>query len=272
MITWSNDTFLKKINLLVYGPPKIGKTVTAATISKFAPDDIFSPDRKGVKLIDVPFIAFEPNVGTALSAVGLNAPIIDLSAFSTSTGMSSPGKLIDYLKKIDSAYEFLVKYNDECPVTAAVVDTVSSFDTNLISHYTSVAGDNKYGVFDNASEKHGRLVSMLNALPFGVVFLAHAKTKTKTVTDIVAKAIAVGGDAEEIMPEIAGVKAANLYKKNVDAILALTLDKKQRTLLPDGGLNFEGGNRYAHFLAEREPPHLRKLVEKIRAGAAKLSA
>lgn len=276
-VTTARSNFLKRPRIMIFSPPKHGKTFLAATKSKFFVG-WNRPKGEVIMLKDMHWVAFDPDAVEGLNEQGYDAPITDLSGqvgplllpALTSCAIELQGRLAAQAKQYGLAPEDI----------STVVDTVSFLDKNITSIY--VDKYEKWDLHRMIGATHMKFVDVIKALAGPVFVLAHAKSEfAATTPDAVAAKLATD------LPGSGGVSSAitgatkGTYEGMVSMILPMlsqkVLDPKnpqadatgyvvKRTVYPFGGNGMEGASRYTRYLAKEEPADLAALFDKIRRG------
>lgn len=286
----SSDLFLKRKRVLVYGAPKVGKTICGLTISEQAPVELASgkPPKKFTTLEDTLLLNFDEQGMESCEPLNLAVPTIDLSPYSYAARMQDKGRLAEFNVALDKAFEQIYDRVAKGITKAVIIDPVSTLNVIFVGYHTSIADDgNKERIYEGVLDKHMRVTAMIRALQCDYVILAHAQAKfiRNSRTDptqgknaeIRGQADSMGGEFEEIQPEVSG-KGAGLYKKatSIQTAIFKKLGKDgqpdRRYLMPNGGQNSEGGHRYADLLDREEPAHLDMMFKKLRERVAKRKA
>lgn len=244
------------------GPPKQGKTVCAGTISAFMPDEIPAQGfAEKTYLKDTVWLQFDSDGVESLRQLNVFPMLEDLSGFTT----------LPLLKKgFTASVERIKAAVTSGEVKYVVVDTVTALDKVIVHECTKQCDDNR--VYGMITARHMDYCMALKALPCTVIVIMHTKYigafgGQETPEQLARKrAGGMPGRAEIGMALSNG--AADYWRTQSNAILPVysvggAKDKKY-TILTESSRGFECGHRYKG-LAEEEPAHLRKLLQK--AGA-----
>lgn len=251
---------------LLYGPPGSGKTVCAASISEFFPDEL--PAAQPTLVRDVYYLQFDPDGMQSLLSLRLDAPGRDLSACTTKETLGRG--LIEAVMEIKEGIK-------EGIIKAVVVDTLTAFDSVLLSigkkDFPSTADQARmYGWILQEQMQFGTL---LKQLPIHLITTCHSKfvfnpSKDDTGFEMRKRAFSLPGQSD-IVPELTG-RGANYWKgvaSNVWPLISYRQkgQKPRFTVLPYGGKGFEGKSRLGG-LDEEEPANLRKALIKAAKNVA----
>jgi len=254
----SKDRDFSNWRILVYGPPKTGKSFLGLTASEDFPTTL--PADNLVDLNDLLFIDFEDGL-VGLKEQNLSVPSIDLSKVD--------GKgLIDALTEVPKQLTPMIK---DGVIKTVVIDTVSTLDTMLLAHYRGLYSDPRHQgiMYNEILRSHLKFFNSLRILPCNILVLAHAKFKIDIAGDGKMekkdRAETMPGMSEAV-PEITG-RGGNFYRKSVSIQMPMLTRKiggnTIRTLYPFGYAGFEAGCRFA-ALDDKEDANLGKLIRKIK--------
>ena len=272
----------KKLRILVYGQPKVGKTTAAIGVSSKWPGKLPSPSP--VLLDDVLSIAADSNANEGLRAVGVSPLELDVREWLRTGKVKN---IVDALKKIPDIAHDLVESRG---VQYVVIDTISMIDVDLGKHWFSPAyaprsektGEiDKFACFREILNSHSSFWHDMDYVPATLIFLCHSKvssegTAIKPTQKEKAKLAAstLAGTDVEIVPQLTG-QGGDLYLKQVGMILPMRMfgdagsDRCERKFLPYGGNGMTGGNRYQHLMKEEEPADLGALIRRCEENAKK---
>lgn len=263
-LTAAEKQFLVNERILLFGPPKHGKTTVAATFS----DKFVGFDRpKGspiIKLDDLVWLAFDPNPLVGIVEQGYDVPVLfDLSK---ETG----DRLLPAIDSVLANIEALV---DAMKPKVVVVDTVSFLDKSLNEFFARKY--DKWDLFRMVNNAHTRFVSALKLIKSHVIVIAHAKAES-TPADAQGQAVKKSTDlpgSGGISSQITGATKGT-YEGMVSMILPMQARDeveagkpvRKRFFYPTGAMGFEGAGRYLRYLAKEEPADFKLLFDKIRRG------
>ena len=249
--------------ITLMGPPKVGKTIAAATLSAFFPDVL--PAKEKTYLKDTVWIQFDLNGTESLSQMQVFPYLYDLS------------RETEYAS-IQSAIASAIKEIKGNPtIKNVVIDTVTALDTVLLVHFRKMYPEEKVQglMYNQMLAAHMNFAMQLKQLNATVVAITHTKMPISVSSNADAKAaetlrkrassMAGGGD---IVPEITG-RAANYYKGASSAVWPVVKSlgagkRDEYWVLPYGGYGFEGGCRY-EGLEDKEPANLKNILKKVGA-------
>lgn len=286
----AKDYFLTAPKFLILSPPKHGKTLCAATYSKFFKGFHNHPGTQfdascgrcqapgWIEMNDLLWIAFDPNAIVGLAEQGYDVPVIDLS---DKTGQALLPALEDLEKEIKTKIAEHEKLYGE-KLRAVVVDTISFLDKNLNEWFGRFFSDprDKYSAI---GERHTRVANCFKSLPWDVALfvLCHAKSDQPLKA---GDAVAAAKEKSTGLPGSGGISSAitgqtkGTYEALVDGILPLCcleeagkdasgkqIAVQRRVLYPRGGNGFEGAIRYMRFLGKEEPADIGAMLAKIRS-------
>lgn len=265
MVTSSKETTLDSWRMLIYGPPKHGKTFTALTASEKFPDDpILTPQEETLVLDDLLFIEADEGGLDGLVEHNVEVPMIDVSKI-------GGGKLINSRwEKIVKEIEGRVKSGETKTV---VLDTLSSIDRDITYYQRQQFPDPKHNaqMYGAVLGSHMRIFGELRRLPCNILILAHVNYRVDmgdSTQKAKQKATTLPGSSDAV-PDITG-KAGRFYAGAMSVQMPLiaqpTPTGMERYLYPKGFGRFEAGSRFTRFLNDKEEPHVRKMVAKIKNG------
>jgi len=254
----SKDRGLENWRILVYGPPKTGKTFLGLTASKFYPTSL--PAGEMTDLDDVIYLDFDDGL-SGLSEQNLSVPRIDLSKLD--------GKgLVDALTEVPKAITPRIK---EGQTKTVVIDTISTLNTMLVAHYKQAYPDPRHQgiMYNEILRSHLKFFNSIRMLPCNILVLSHAQFKVDFTGDGTMskkkQAESMPGQSE-VVPDITG-RAGNFYRASTSIMMPMLKrrmgGKNDRALYPHGYGGFEAGSRFA-VLEEKEEAHLGKLIAKIK--------
>jgi len=241
---------------MVYGAPKHGKTVLAATISEKFPD---KPGKERVVLDDVLYLQCDTNGIESLLGLQIVPYVIDLAVTET-----------DYLKYkqiVMNAMKEAVAAVKSQGIKYIVIDTLSTLDATMTALLSKVKdGQQLYGqLYADMRE----IFNTLKSAPASVIALAHVKVAHSLIGDSASttqrKMASELPGAVDFTPQITG-KAADLYKGACSGLFALrTIQAKgkppERKIITNTYLGYEAGHRFQGLDVEEEA-HLGKLLTK----------
>lgn len=249
---------LENWRIMVYGPPKTGKTFLALTASPKFPEKLPAPEM--VNLDDLFMLMFDEGGLDGLQEQNLFVPHIDLSKTSGAELMNGG---------INTILLLLKKRIQEGLTKTVVIDTLSSLDVTLTAHYRNeFEGKNGPQMYGSILAAHMKFFNGLRHLPCNVLILAHAKHTVDLGDDnqkARKKAESMPGFADTI-PDITG-KAGRFYARSVSIQIPMLAQKvggkMERSLYPHGYAGFEAGSRFSR-LGQKEPANLNKLILKAK--------
>jgi hypothetical protein len=257
--------------ILLYGAPKIGKTLTCTTFSAQAPEKL--PADKLTRIEDGYWAVFDREGTETLTNFKLEVDQIDLSV-----DMGDFDKLLKGCKEFHATLSERVKSGKTKYV---VIDTYTAFDEAINTHLRKqIDQASNPAPFSNAMlARHMDFINPLRDLPVTVIFVAHAKSNVPFMDGkegeserIRRAASAMSGDGGKMTTAL-GSRLGNFLKGQAGYILPMVAlaekgKETKRFIMPYGGRGYEGGGRAPPGLDQDEPAHLGKLFEKIRSLAA----
>ena len=242
--------------LLVYGPPKVGKTVSALTASTRYPDE--------KSLDDILFLEFDPGGLDSVKAMGYDVPYFDLSRIDVEK----------FITDIGSNFEDALKKQIKAGTKTLVVDTLTAYNSSLVSHFTEKfpSPGHKGLVYNGVLNGHMKLYQVLLRSGCNLLLFAHAqylidleakgagsgeKKRAETMPGENAVKPRISGQMSGHYSSAASIQAAMLAVPGPGNVMKrwLNLDKE----------GWETGHRFP-ALGKREEPHYLKLVEKAKKG------
>lgn len=247
--------------VLLYGPPKSGKTVCAATISEQCPEKL---PADGVILHDVAWFLYDKDGTEALKDVGLNVPVVDFS------GAATYKELLKMEKEAIGALKSKIAAGE---TKTLVIDTLTARDFVLTNYFGGVytSPQQKGMMFGAVKDAHQNYAKDLLPLDVRVIVLAHAKEVSGMMVD--EKAAATKQAATQL-PGFADIRPAmtgsiiNWYRGTCSYIWPVRCKRKkgvapEYTILTSGNSSFEGGSRGSNRLDAEEPANLKNIFKKL---------
>lgn len=246
---------------LIYGPPKAGKTITAATVSTHWPK-VVSSEEDTTYLADCLWLSFDD--GATDSFIDHD---VDADELTFEDGLSCR-KMFQSAQTVSEGMNQLGEELASCLTDQhrhIVVDTLSEFDSLIGNHWARVYSDETKSMakFRMIAETHVQFHQLMSACNAHVIYLCHAKAiggvdigkdvKQKRRQEMQKKARI--SDDVEIRPKVTG-SGLEMYLANVSLYSVLRkrnnlLTKEwERVLLPFGDATFEGGTRFENRLSE----------------------
>lgn len=262
LISTNKKAGLGRKRALIYGPPKVGKTFLAATLSEHWPKTL--PATKWVTLEDTLWLSFDAEATVGFLEQRIEVPQIDLNSLLKLDGSAD---ISGTLRQILTAVEERVMAGE---TSLVVVDTISKLDKilsylwgNLTPPRTKTGAVDGYGVWRMTLASHTLFHNIVNALDCDVVFLAHSKMAGEA-TQAKSKAAALPGFSDVVV-DSGYQDVGNIYRRDTSIIGHMHLDtkKNERELLLVPSKGFEGGNRFQRILDGWTEPHLGKVFSKI---------
>lgn len=250
--------------ILIHGPPKVGKTWLAATVS-----ERFDA---GGPLSDVLWLPWDNGAVDGLTEAGITMPCLDIGqALAEKTNAKGSVNFVAATQTIlaEAASEVA-----KGQIRWVVTDTLSMLDKGLNEHFERNCPETKEGNPDSLAmyrlifNAHKRYHMALRAMNVGLIYLCHSKVlgdNTKPAEAMKRKATQAVDFA--IGPDITGA-ANTVYKGEASLYLVVTAKqdpkskKLTRSIAPFGGKGFEGGSRFTQNLSEEEPANLHALLTK----------
>jgi hypothetical protein len=247
----SQDLALKNLIANIMGPPGVGKTSVAATLSECYLAD------KPCALSDMLWLLFDRGGLDCFIERGITTPVID---FSQMNGF-------ELLNAFKEAKPLIKKRVEEGTTRTLVFDTGSVLDKILLAHH--IERFEKFALYNAQLKEHMSIFSFAKSLPCNVLFLWHEKVITAMDEAAKVRLASQGLEDGSTQMDITG-QALTFYRGNASMTLALSRQKEMngtytRWLLPRAAKK-DTKTRFA-CLADREPAHLGQLFEKIRAAS-----
>lgn len=253
---------------VLIGPPGVGKTVCAATLSEQASPSN-GPWPRPCKLDDLLWIVTDGGDQHAgldsLWALGMDVDYIDLS---NEVGMNLINKTIEALGVAKKMVESGQK-------KGVVLDTASTLDRIIFTYHAERF--EKWQKFDAQLGMWMKVYTALRAIPGSVCVIFHEKylaapdTSTAAGADQKKRMDAEGRKAGSADLEITG-QARNMFVSGTSTVLPLFIQRgmkgDERYISVTTG-EVLSKTRYPS-LAPKEPPNLRLIYEKVRSEAARL--
>jgi hypothetical protein len=259
----------------ISGPKKHGKTFFAGTASKFWPTDLDA--KEPVDLTDLFWIACDNGALNGFNQYNLNVPNM-LNMNEVLREVPLP-KAVDVVKAAGMA-----AYEKGAEIL--VFDTISVFDSDIITYWSGRIREKEDGSIDNNTlyrnvlATHRKMETLCRQLPFKyVIWLCHlkyeaevrtydAKEKKKALQKKSAVDAPGGG---QLIPAITGQARDMVYGANVDldGVLFATQPPGGKEYIrklytqPDAGKGFSASNRYANRLEPVEQANLRQIINKV---------
>lgn len=258
------------INLVLYSPPKNGKTFTALSMSEAWPDELKPKPKEKIVLEDVAYLGYDSSGLLGLRQFGIYVK--------NSVNM---GKVVrecrgDVAMATRRATEALMKLKG---VQFVIHDTISKFDKMMMHRLDKVYASSKetmqkYGAL---LEEHRNYYFMHNETGLHNIYIFHeAKADlAKAKEDSTARAQREAKNASRVsadprglkktvFPELTGNKAYNLYVGDTSDVLIPTknLDTGKFEVHTRGTDTRIGGSKFEELLDPVEPANLRKIYQK----------
>lgn len=255
----------QKGHIVLHGPPGVGKSFCAATISEFWPEEL--PSKKPVELSDCIWLSFDAGATDGFQAENIEVQTIDM------VGLMNAEKIE---RGRDMAVEMIQSIEG---IENIIVDTVSMFDKLLNDYCDRTApldktgNKDKFAMYRNIFNSHKRFHSVLRSLGKRIIYLCHSKaifdsSESQTIRRQAAEAIGF-----DIQPDITG-QARTVYVGDASLEAVITLKRVpgvkgpgglKRILHPFGTGEYEGKNRWHSLLESEEEAHLGKIIRKVLA-------
>jgi len=251
-----NDTF--KPWILLYGAPKQGKTVCAATLSAKFPATLPAKD---LTLIDDMYWLLSDRDGLrSLLELGISVPYKDLTGIMSADELKA--KWIEGIKEAGEMYKAgkLAGIVDDTLTTRAFV-----IEASLKQRHKDTTANYWYDVW----KQHADFLNLLHTLPVPAVLLAHAKAAESFLDDSTSaatkKAIMGQQTGATVTIDISG-KAAK-YIRNQASFIFPIIKKVVKNRPPEFVIRPYDDGRYDAGVRvpynkwkEEEPANLRKLL------------
>lgn len=269
LVQASSELTLKNWRMLLYGPPKHGKTFCALTASEKFPDveDLSEYDGPPLELDDLLFLLSDEGGLDGLAEYNITVPVIDVSR-------EGGGLIVNSLiPKIHKEIEERVKKG---VTKTVIVDAISTFDRIFKAYQADQFPDPRHQaqMYGAILGNHMKLFGSLKRLDCNVLIVAHAKflIDLGDANQAAKKSATSMPGQSDVVPDITG--AAGRYYPAAVSFQVPLLSRKmpggkvKRTLYPLGLGRYEAGTRFTRHLDKEEPAHIQKLLRKIRDGLA----
>lgn len=259
---------LQNWRLLVYGPPKVGKTVLGVTASEHFPLSVDAlKNIRDLKTPDLLFVEFDENGADTLAALNIEAPVLNVAHVSGQ-------ELVD--GGITDIVTFIARRVKKGETRTVIIDTVSAFDIALLgwAHEKWPSSKHLPKLYGDVLAQHIKLFAGLKSTKCNILVLSHAHYKfqmdendsnQKVKRKAESMASTRPGDAS-VIPQITG-RAGRHYAGSTSIQMPMLSGvvgrEVKRTLYPYGLMGFEGGCRYPN-LNEKEPAHIGLLIQKVK--------
>jgi len=287
------------ISIMVHGPVGGGKTTFAFSISKYFPKDF--PRKKGSKTIvlkDTIQVGIDNGSIDGLLAQGIkpgyfvNLPRL-LAPYSKKELQQPEAQrrpqASDIMDAIDMVVDGIYDIIESDPeVENVVIDTVSRLDKYMLNHWrrpenmpkTQAGKNDTRGMYGELLISHQNFESEIMCLPIRKIFLAHTKATSGDGNEETKnrRALQDGTQKVEAVPAITG-QGGDGYIQDSSLEVVIKPDiapsrsggKKIKTyyaytdVVDASGVSMRTKNRFEEALDFREPAHLGKIMQKIRA-------
>lgn len=279
----SRTTVLEYPRIMQFGPPECGKTVAAASISKFFPQEIFEGKKpaKHVVLADTLFVVFDNGGLDSLAEHNISAPILPWRAgdkvLAKSHAGLAGGAIVPAIEQIGKDVLEAVKTQG---ITNVVFDTFSTLDAGIVSYCTQKFADEKdqRRMWGQVLGLHLRMIEVIRPIEAHVIYNCHSKDQQeaagadKDKQTLTRQAAGVKLDGGVIVPEISG-RAFRIYNAACSLSLPMTAVKEKvgdkniikRFYHPAGLGSLVAKSRFQSLLDPKEPCNLRAVLEKVRS-------
>lgn len=264
-ITTASAQFLVDERLLIFGPPKHGKTWAAMTLSDYWPEGDPLLNRKKIKLEDTLLVSLDGKGAAGLNEVHVDVDVLDLSPYLT------PKHLLKMLDKLQEDLTTQVAKGKK----NILIDPINELDFAVNHYWVNNGGETKgYDLFRAMLATHKQFGLMVQSLRCTVPIICHAKMPSDdndAANKRKAMSLPENFTSSIIEPDLTG-SIKNFYKGISTMILPVFMSKNvktgkmERNAYPFGSGPWIGGSRYQKFLDEVEPANLRAIYDKIRNG------
>lgn len=259
--------------VLLHGPPGVGKTFFAATISEFWPGEL--PAKRKIDLHDVLWMQTDAGGTAGFMEQRISVPLIDVRQAIAKYGL---------LKGLNACMDLLGDYMAKVGPKYIVVDTISVLDKYIKDYYdqripvNDRGKEDSYWSYKQILALHIRWRNRLLESGARIIWCCHSKglgdlsTNKDAAIKREAKAVPGGFD---IVPDITGQSGA-LYTANASiqgVIKSRLVPGKerivQRFFYPFGVNAHEGKSRFMRALKKEEGPNpnLREMYARVVACA-----
>lgn len=249
--------------IVIHGPPGVGKTFAAATASVNWPSALPSSD--WVRLYDMLWLPADAGALDGLTEAKIEVPLIDLRQMMIDLGP---------LKGAFAAAELAVQAAKSPDLRIIVLDTVSTLDKVVQEHLHKNSGDDKWMMYRELLNFHKRFHSYLRATGKQVITLAHSRALMEPVTtgDKNRQAAVQLPGLSSIVADITG-QGHGIYINDASIVFAMRAQvvkgqPTKRTLYPLGYAGFEAKNRFGLTLGHEEPADLGDIFRRISAASS----
>lgn len=289
-LTNSRNTVLLNPRIIQFGSPGCGKTLSAASISKYFPECIWRGEKpkQHVHLKDLLFIMFDNGGLDSLAEWNLSAPVLPYTYTKVINGKPTTVTDPDHSCVSGAAVEAAIEQigRDLAPaiaehaIEAVVVDTLSSFDTTNVAYQKNKFANEKdqRRIWGHVQGLHLRLDEILKSVRTPVVYNCHAKNnmeaieKEKDAQEAPRQAAGIQVDGNWVIPEITGA-TFRTYNAKASLILPMTSARVnrggkmvfERKYHPLGYQSLTFKSRFQTLLDKEEPTNLRAVLEKIKS-------
>lgn len=243
------------------GKPKSGKTVTACTISDYAPAKL--DGTKPVTLKDTVLIQFDMDGAESARRMGLNPYLYDLSSYNNAN---------DLLKAFRTAMTEVEDAAKKGEIKYVILDPLSTFDEIIATDkYREIS--NSMAAAKQVKAIHMDVARTLRSMPCTVVCTFHVKYNHAMATDETgvkqegrAKANSLDEKADYVIA-MSGDNAA-FYKKQASYNLVMHKVARKGSpteyrLLTDSISGYEAGGRDGGVLSAEEQPNMHQIMVKL---------
>lgn len=244
--------------IVILGPPKIGKTRLAATLSKRYPEVTPPPER--IVLDDALWLSADARATDTLK--GINIQVEQLPLWKMLGGDDTVQSVLETAIEVARAQV-------EAGKTLIVVDSVSKLDKTISYHYEEVAPPltdsgkrNSFAIWRRTKADHLWFHQELSRLHADIIFIFHAKIAGDSAIKKL-KADALPGGFSNVILDTDYQDAANIYRRDTSWVCSLQYEQDKRWLYTRPHKGFEGGNRFQDHIDTKEEPHLGKLFDKV---------
>src|SRR5574343_623664 len=264
-------------HISLYGAPKTGKTMCAATFSDKIPADARFPLEKRVVIDDMLYVMFDGGGCLSLELNGIQVPMLDLSGMTALRPLEIGGLKLQVDNWEQPVFDMIREMVIKEGIRAVVWDSVSSY-CRILEPWSDI-GDS----FASNTRMRNKVITLhtySRTIPCTQIFNFHAKMpvgiegsnnqKMQTQADNMHNRLeALGAGSANIIIDCP-TSAASLFRGNTIntwPVIKLGPDgKERRVILPFGGYGWEGGSRFQEaWIKREEEPNINAIFAKVRA-------
>jgi hypothetical protein len=286
VFTSSDDDDVNKSMIVIYGPPKCGKTFLSLSASE---DFALGP----CELNGICSVTADRHALIGCKEFGIHVPHrLNLWKWRVplredeydEDGKPTRYHAKDIQESLQTAITAIAHLAHKGLIHTVIIDTISELDRPIVQYWfdekremrTRTGELDTQRMYGRVAQTHAKFFQGILELDLMVIALCHAKVNTyeakpdkqKTNQDRALTAVSsLPSEASDVTPDITG-QSAKMYIRHSDHILVMSANqdmtgKKTRTVHPHGKGAWMGGTRFERSLGREENPNLRELIEKI---------